>query len=235
MAPAMYDYNEACPISMAASVLCERWTLQIIRELFFGSTRYSEIQRYIPNISPSLLRNRLRSLEQQGLIVRKRGTKASRHEYFLTPAGKALAPVLTEIGKWGMRWARDGMTDKQNTAWGLVRDFAGRIDVNELPAGKTSIRFDLADVRESPTHYIHVHGGTTQVCDTDLGFDVDVHLISTLDVMTRVWYGEIGIHSAIGDKRLKVGGAPVYRRRIARWLRISSYTTKNPGFTAPSH
>ena len=59
----MYDYNEACPISMAASVLCERWTLQIIREMFFGSTRYSEIQKFIPNISPSLLRDRLRFVD----------------------------------------------------------------------------------------------------------------------------------------------------------------------------
>ena len=230
----MYDYNEACPISMAASVLCERWTLQIIREMFFGSTRYSEIQRYIPNISPSLLRNRLRFLEQQGLIVRKHGGKAGRHEYFLTPAGKALAPVLTEMGKWGMRWARDGMTDKQNTAWGLVRDLASRIDVDELPAGKTSIRLDLADVRESPTHYIHVHGGKTQVCDTDLGFEVDVHIVSTLDAMTRVWYGEVSMARAIDDDRIRVGGAPVYRRRISRWLRISSFTTKNPAFIAPS-
>jgi DNA-binding HxlR family transcriptional regulator len=49
----MYDYNEACPISMAASVICERWTLQIIRELFFGSTRYSEIQKHIPNTKTS--------------------------------------------------------------------------------------------------------------------------------------------------------------------------------------
>ena len=97
----MYDYNEACPISMAASVLCEKWTLQIVRELFFGSTRYSEIQKFIPNISPSLLRTRLRFLEEQGLILRKRGAKANRYEYFLTPSGKALAPVLS-AAKRGM-------------------------------------------------------------------------------------------------------------------------------------
>ena len=51
------------------------------------------------NISPSLLRSRLRFLEEHGLIMRKRIAKASRYEYFLMPSGKALAPVLTEIGK----------------------------------------------------------------------------------------------------------------------------------------
>ena len=227
----MYDYNEACPISMAASVLCERWTLQIVREMFFGSTRYSEIQKFIPNISPSLLRNRLRSLEEQGLIMRKRGTLANRFEYFLTPAGKALAPVLTEMGKWGMRWASGGMTDKQNTAWGLVRDFAGRIDLDEVPSGSTSVRIELTDVPESPTHYIHVQGGKVQVCDTDLGFEVDVRITSTLNVMARIWYGEIDMIDAMKDKRMKVDAPPVYCRRIGRWLRISSFTGDNPSFS----
>jgi len=227
----MYDYNEACPISMAASVLCEKWTLQIIRELFFGSTRYSEIQKFIPNISPSLLRTRLRFLEQQGLIIRKRGDKANRYEYFLTPSGKALAPVLTEMGRWGMCHANDGMTDKQNTAWGLVRDFSGRIDTEQLPSGTTSIRIELADVGHEPVHYIHVRDGKIEVCETDLGLDTDIYISSTLDVMTRVWYGEIDMNAAIDSGRMQVTAAPIYTRRVSRWLRISSFTTDEPRIT----
>ncbi len=226
----MYDYNEACPISMAASVLCERWTLQIVREMFFGSTRYSEIQKHIPNISPSLLRDRLRMLEEEGLVIRKCGEKANRYEYFLTPAGKALAPVLTEMGKWGMRFANEGLTEKQNTASGLMRDFAGGINVDELPAGNTSIQVNLRDVEESPTRYMHVRDGKVQVCDTDLGFDIDVVITSTLDAMTRIWYGELEVGAAISEKRLLVQAAPVYERSINRWLGISSFTTDSPNF-----
>lgn len=226
----MYDYGEACPISMAASVLCERWTLQIVRELFFGSTKYSEIQRFIPNISPSLLRDRLRSLESQGLVMRKRAERGNRYEYFLTPSGKALAPVLTEMGKWGMRHAREGMTDKANTASGLARDFAGRLDVDELPSGNTSVQLNLTDVEDSPRTYIHVRDGKVEVCDTDLGFETDVYITSTLDLMTRIWYGEVDMAKAMESGRMKVVGAPVYCRRITRWLRISSFTTDNPSF-----
>ncbi len=226
----MYDYNEACPISMAASVLCERWTLQIIREMFFGSTKYSEIQKFIPNISPSLLRDRLRSLEERGLVMRKCPERANRYEYFLTPSGKALAPVLTEMGKWGMCFANEGMTDKQNTASGLMRDFAGAIDIDELPSGNTSIQFNLTDVEEQPTGYIHVRDGQVQVCDTDLGFETDVYITSTLDVMTRIWYGEVEMAGTIQAGHMKVSAAPVYRRHIKRWLRISSFTTDSPSF-----
>ena len=226
----MYDYDEACPISMAASVLCERWTLQILREMHFGSTKYSEIQKFVPNISPSLLRDRLRFLEEQGLVVRRRAERGNRYEYFLTPSGKALAPLLTEMGKWGMRHAREGMTDKANTASGLVRDFAGGLNVDELPSGNTSIQLNLTDVEESPRRYIHVRGGEVEVCDTDLGFETDVYITSTLDLMTRIWYGEVDMTKAVESGRMKVVAAPVYCRRIARWLRISSFTTDNPSF-----
>jgi len=226
----MYDYGEACPISMAASVLCERWTLQIIREMFFGSTKYSEIQKFIPNISPSLLRDRLRSLESQGLVIRKRAERGNRYEYFLTPSGKALDPVLTEMGKWAMRHAREGMTDKANTASGLARDFAGGLNVDELPSGNTSIQINLTDVEDSPRRYIHVRDGEVEVCDTDLGFETDVYITSTLDLMTRIWYGEVEMTQAIETGRMKVVAAPVYSRHITRWLRISSFTTDNPSF-----
>lgn len=224
----MHDYNEACPISMAASVICEKWTLQIVREMFFGSTRYSEIQKYIPNISPSLLRSRLRFLEDNGVIVRKRSASGNRYEYHLTPAGKSLAPVLTEMGKWGFRWASHHMTDKQNTVSGLVRDFASRIDVDELPSCNAVIEMQLADGADSATGFIHVQGGTASTCDTRLGFDTDVLIRSTIKIMTRIWYGELDMNAAIESGQMKVVAAPAFSRRISRWLRISSFTTDDP-------
>jgi DNA-binding HxlR family transcriptional regulator len=224
----MFDYGEACPISMATSVLCERWTLQIIRELLFGATRFSEIQKFIPNISPSLLRNRLRFLEDQGIIIRSSGGGTRRPEYHLTPAGKALAPVLTEMGKWGMRWAREGMTDKQNTAAGLLRDLAGAVNVDELPGGDTIIQITLTDVEGSPKQYINIQDGTVQACDQDLGFDVTVYITSTLSAMNRVWYGELPVSTAIERGEVQVVAPPVYTRNISRWLGISTFTTDNP-------
>jgi len=228
----MFDYGEACPISMATSVLCERWTLQIIRELFFGSTRYSEIQKYIPNISPSLLRNRLRFLEDQGVILRKRVGTGNRFEYHLTASGKALAPVLTELGRWGIRHANEGMTDKLNTVSGLMRDFASGLNVDELPSGDTAIQFNLTDVEDGSKRYIFVRDGVVQECVQNLGFDVDVYITSTVKALTRVWYGEVGINRAVEDGLVKVVAPPVYLKNLSRWLGISSFTTKHPRISA---
>jgi hypothetical protein len=52
--------------------------------------------------------------------------------------------------------------------------------------------------------------------------------MSTLDLMTRIWYGEIDMAAAVNSGRMKVRAAPVYTRHITRWLRISSFTTDNP-------
>ena len=229
----MFDYGEACPVSMATSVLCERWTLQIVRELFLGCTRYSEIQKFIPNISPSLLRNRLRFLEQEGVILRKKATGGERYEYHLTPAGKALGPVLTELGRWGMRHANAGMTDNQNTAAGLVRDLAGAIDLDELPSGDTVIQINLTDVEEKEKRFINVRNGEAQDCSQDLGFEVDVYITSTLPVMTKIWYGEIKLGSAVDEGLVKVVGPPHYLRNLSSWLRVSGFVRNEGQFTAP--
>ena len=226
----MFDYGEACPISMATSVLCERWTLQIIREIFLGSTRYSEIQKYIPNLSPSLLRTRLRFLEDQGIVLRKKSSTPGRFEYHLTPAGKALAPVLTELGRWGMRYANQGMTDKHNTVSGLIRDFAGAINVDELPSCDVIIQFNLTDMEGSPKRYVNVRNGVAQECSQDLGFDVDIYITASVRTLTKVWYGELDIRQAMEEGSAKVVAPPAFLRTIRRWLGISSFTTDNPSF-----
>jgi DNA-binding HxlR family transcriptional regulator len=224
----MYDYNEACPISMGASVLCEKWTLQIIREMIFGVSRYSEFQKYMPNISPSLLRNRLRHLEDQGVIRRKRSASGNRYEYFLTPAGEALAPVLTEIGKWGFRWKRERMTEKQNAASVLIRDFAGGINIGELPACAAVLELQFTDTEDAAHGFIHIQDGAARVCDTNLGFDSDVIIRSPIRALTRIWYGELGLESAIQSGEVKVSGMPAFERSIGRWLGISSFNSDNP-------
>jgi len=229
----MYDYGEACPVSVATSVLCERWTLQIIRELFLGSTRYSEIQKFIPNISPSLLRNRLRFLEEQGIILRKKSAGQGHAEYHLTAAGKALGPVLTEIGRWGMKHANSGMTDKQNTASGLMRDVSGALKVDELPSGKTVLQFNLTDLEDSARLFINIEDDGAQFCSQDLGFEPDVYFTTTLTTMTKIWYGELTLKQAMEERLLKVVAAPHYLDTIDRWFGISAFATGNPRFIAP--
>ena len=72
-------YSQICPVSKAAELLGERWTLLIIRELVLGTTRFNDFQRALSQISPSLLTKRLNQLQEAGLVVRKTDARATAH------------------------------------------------------------------------------------------------------------------------------------------------------------
>ncbi len=98
-------YKQFCPVAMAAEVLCTRWTMVLLRELVAGSTRFNELRRGVPRMSPALLSKRLKELESAGIVERiESKVERSAYEYQLTEAGKDLRSVVETIGIWGQRW-----------------------------------------------------------------------------------------------------------------------------------
>jgi len=91
---------------MASEVLAERWTLIILRELLAGSRRFNQIRRGVPRLSPTLLKQRLQTLEKAGIVERQSGPDGG-YDYLLTQAGRDLQSVVRSVGEWGQRWARD--------------------------------------------------------------------------------------------------------------------------------
>jgi len=224
----MFDYGEACPISRATSVLCERWTLQLIREMLLGASRFSEFQTYLPKISPSLLNSRLRMLESEGLIIRKRVPEKRSYEYLLTPAGLSLRPVLSELGKWGMQWVFNSMDDEQLNVSTIVRDFAFALDPTQLPAGDTTIQFKVSAPEKASNKFVLIRDGAAQVCEENLGHEVDVYLTATLKALYEIWFGEITVAAARECGKLKVSGIPAYTKSLGKWLRTSQFAVHNP-------
>ena len=231
----MYDYGEACPVSRATSVLCERWTLQIVRELMLGATRFSEFQRYLPKISPSLLNARLRMLEENGVVLRKRVPEKRGYEYLLTPAGKALAPVVTEIGKWGMRWVYDGLSEEHLNVVVLLREIAVFLRTDELPAGETVLQFTFTDLEENPRRYVLVRNTQCEACDVNPGYEVDVYFRSTLRTLSEIWWGDISLGAARASGALKVTGAPAYTKNLAKWFPVSTFAPENRNARGRGH
>jgi len=219
----MYDYEEACPISKAASVLCERWTLQILREMFLGATRFSEFRQYLPKMSPTLLNTRLRTLEEQGIIVRKRAAEKKTYEYQLTPSGLALKPVLSEFGKWGIRWIFDQMDPTQLNLSAVIRDFAVALKLDQLPQGDSTIQIAVTGECEPVKKYIMVREGKAQVCDENIGYDVDVYMTADLETLGKIWFGKLSVVTACDQGSLKVTGMSFYVDNISKWLGTSQF------------
>lgn len=220
----MYDYEEACPISKAASILCERWTLQIIREMLFGATRFSEFESLLPKMSPTLLNTRLKALEKHGLILRRRIPEKRGYEYQLTPCGKALQPVLSSMGRWGMKWAFEQLDPSQLNVLAIIRDFAVALKLDQLPEGDSIIQFTVTGGDEPVRKFLLVRDGKVQLCDDNLGNEVHVYLTADLETFGRIWFGKIPVHAACERGLLKVVGDSFYTRHLTKWLGISQFS-----------
>jgi DNA-binding HxlR family transcriptional regulator len=94
-----------CPIADALSVLGERWTILVVRELFYGAHNFNQIAGFTGG-SRDLIADRLRTLEAKGIVERRQYSEhPPRYEYHLTESGVDLFPVLMALGAWGTKWA----------------------------------------------------------------------------------------------------------------------------------
>jgi len=231
----MFDYKEACPISKASSVLGERWTLQIIREMMLGATRFSEFQKYLPRMSPSLLNARLKSLEEQGIILRRKIHEQRGYEYRLTPAGQALKPVLAELGKWGMQYAFANMDPDELNLSAIIRDFAVALRQDQLPEGDLTVQFTVTDGSQPVRKFLMVRDGISQVCDENLGTDVDVYLTASLETLGNIWYGHLTSTQAVHQGLLEAVGQPFLVKTLPRWLGTSQFSRSGIDPARPEH
>lgn len=96
------SYAQYCAIARSLDILGERWTLLIIRELLPGPRRYTELHADLPGISTDVLAARLKGMEADGLLERRRvAPPTPAWVYELTPRGRELLPVLGALAHWG--------------------------------------------------------------------------------------------------------------------------------------
>ncbi len=144
------SYNQFCPVAMAAEILCTRWTLVLLRELAAGSTRFNDLRRGLPRMSPALLSKRLKDLERAGLLVRaKVPGETDVFEYRLTAAGEELKPVVEAVGVWGHRWIESEASLKNLDINLLMWDIRRNIDAEPMPSHRSTIQFIFADQPEA--------------------------------------------------------------------------------------
>lgn len=98
--------EETCPVALAVGILDGKWTMLVIRDLLEGTKRFSALRASLAGISPKTLTDRLRSLEEHGLVQRVVYPEIPpRVEYTLTDAGLGLEPVVRALGAWGAAMA----------------------------------------------------------------------------------------------------------------------------------
>lgn len=220
-------YKQFCPVAMAAEVLCSRWTMVLLRELIAGSTRFNDLRRGVPRMSPSLLSQRLKELEQAG-IVEKRPLPSENgvFAYHLTQAGQDLRPIIEAMGFWGQKWVESSLSLRNLDPSLLMWDMRRNLDPRPLPARRVVVEFLYTDLPASKRRWWLViePDASVDLCWSDPGFDIDLYVTTDLRTMTAIWMGLTTV--AREDARLKLDGARDVARSMQSWLGLSPFAVQ---------
>jgi DNA-binding HxlR family transcriptional regulator len=218
-------YGQFCPVAMAAEVLCTRWTVILLRELIAGSTRFNELRRGVPRMSPALLSTRLKELEQAGIVSRSPGPEPGVYEYRLTSAGEDLRDVVMSIGNWGQRWVDTQLSLKNLDPSLLMWDVRRNLDTTPMPKRKCVIQFIYGDLIPKRRNWwlIVAPDMSVDLCSVDPGLNVDLFVTCELKTMTAVWMGLTTVTAEIQGERLVLTGDAELSRSIQVWLGLSPF------------
>lgn len=209
----MRPYAQFCPISKAAEMLGDRWSILILRDLLTGVRRFNDLARGLPGLSRPLLSKRLRQLADAGLV--RRGDDG----YELTEAGEDLRPIVMGLAEWGARWAfgepEEEDLDPDLLVWWIHR----RIDRSRLPNELVVVQLQLSNPHG--WYWLVLEPGDVSVCLTDPGFEVSVVLHSDVATLYDVWLGRLDYDTAVREGRVTVTGRPGLVSTARSWLRLS--------------
>jgi len=227
------NYNQFCPISKAAEILGERWNILILREVLMGGRRFNTLQRGLGDISPALLTKRLKQLEEQNMIIRRRIPGQKGFEYFPSEACEALMPVLFALGEWGIIWAKNTILDQDFDAELLMLYLERSIDREKIKGQETVIKFRFTDLSEQRDWWLVVKPEISEVCLKDPGRDVDVYFNCSVRTLSDIWMGDRSYRDALREGDLMMDGDPVLIRTVSTWLR-SGIFANSPREVAPA-
>jgi len=223
----MKGYGQFCPVAKAAEVFAERWTPLVLRELVCGSRRFSDLHRGVPLMSRTLLAQRLRQLEDAGIVRSAAKATGRGQEYFLTPAGEEFRTLIDGLGEWGQRWARSQIDPNDLDPGLLMWDIHRRLNVERLPVHRVVV---LVDFRGLPKQWravryfwLILQRPDVDLCLKDPGYAVDLVVDADLAALTKVWMGDMRLVDAMRSGLVRLHGPTMLVRAFPSWLALSGF------------
>jgi DNA-binding HxlR family transcriptional regulator len=222
------SYNQFCPIAKACEVLEPRWTLLILSEMWGGSTRFNEIRRGVPGMSPTLQSKRMKELEQNGLITRTENRATGDIIYKTTAIADELRPIAFALGQWAHRNIDADVSLERLDARLLMWNMRRKIDASAMPGlGRRVIQFTYPELAKDAQSYwlIAKPGLPVDLCSTDPGHDVDLYISADLKAMTSAWMGWSSLTAELARGKITLIGDRDLAASIGKWMVRSSYAT----------
>jgi DNA-binding HxlR family transcriptional regulator len=205
-------YGDPCGIARALDVVGERWALLVVRELLLGPKRFTDLRAGLPNLSPDVLSQRLRELEADGVVTRRRlPPPAGSKVYELTERGLELEPVILALGRWGtgVPFPPDGHElGPDSTILALKTVFNPKAARN----GDLSVELRLAE----QTFSVQVDGGRLKIARGSAEGPDAVLTTTTMTLVALLWQG-LGLGEAVRSRAAEIEGD---RRKLERFLAL---------------
>jgi DNA-binding HxlR family transcriptional regulator len=215
----MDGYGQFCPIARASEVFAERWTPLVLREVISGHHHFNEILKGLHRISPSVLGQRLRTLERAGILEARPNPTGRGSTYYISPAGQPLADVVRALGIWGQQWLelkREDL-DPDFLMWQIFKHLKN----DRLPADRRVVRFDFKELRKS--YWLVLKRDDPDLCYSDPGFGEHVMVRADLETLTRVYLGELDLKGASACGMVEIEGPRDLVRSVPMWFPASGY------------
>jgi DNA-binding HxlR family transcriptional regulator len=219
----MRTYGDGCAIAQALDVIGERWALLVVRELLLGPKRYTDLRQGLPNVSPNVLSQRLRDLEQAGVIRRhKLPPPAGSRVFELTDWGRELEPIVISLGHWAALSPAGLATDLPIGADSMILSLRARFDpraahglhaIYELQLGEDRFRIEVAHDE------IEIARGGTDQPDATIATDPNT--------LTSLLWGGRPLSAAQRSGHIRTFGD---ERAVERFLRL--FPIPEPAATA---
>lgn len=218
------SYGQFCPVAMAAEIVCSRWTALVLRELLCGTTRFNDLRRGVPLMSPSLLSKRLKELEAAGVITTVPTAQPGVVEYKLTEAGEDLRPVVMSLGFWGQRWVESSLSLKNLDPSLLMWDMRRSLDPKPLPPRRCTVNFLFPELTPAKRSYwLVIDGSNVDLCSANPGFEIDLYVRSSLRSMTAVWMGLSSVQQEMDAGQIELIGDKALAQSMQQWLGLSVF------------
>jgi DNA-binding HxlR family transcriptional regulator len=216
----MNKYGQYCPTARAVEIVGDRWTLLIVRDIFCGTHHFNALERGLPGIPRAILAERLKRLQQTGIIERVPENEKRKVGYYFTPAGKELVPIVEMLTQWGAKWAFGEPEEAELNPILLLWWMHSRVHKDRLPEQRVVVEFDFQEARPK-RYWLVLQPEDVSVCIRHPGFEIDVLVTAELSAFLQVWLGRISFGEALRDQRIELDGMPVFTRDFPDWFALS--------------
>ena len=192
------SYNQYCGVARALDLVGERWALLIVRELALGPKRFTDLREGLPGVATNVLSNRLRQLERDGIVGRRRlPPPAPARVYELTEYGRELVPIMLALGRWGASTMGPRTPAQSIRSEWLAVALKAFFDAESAGELRATIGLELDGSRFT----LRLDDGQLEITPGN-GVPVDLSIVSETELLIQFLAGAPVFLTAEGDRAL---------------------------------